>query len=92
MILLTWRIIISGLCPYRIKSEILILYIRQSIELIELDLGPSKDRNENMNTEEMQTDIHTLNGIRIHDPSVWAGEPILCLTPRGHCDWCGYDY
>jgi hypothetical protein len=32
------------------------------------------------------TDIHASNAIRIHDPSVWAGEDISCLGPRGLCD------
>jgi hypothetical protein len=32
------------------------------------------------------TDIHALNGIRIHDPSVRAGEDSSCLRPRDHCD------
>jgi hypothetical protein len=36
----------------------------------------------NINTEEIQRDIHALSGIRTHDPSVWAGEDSLC-----HCDW-----
>jgi hypothetical protein len=30
--------------------------------------------------------IHTLSGIRTHDPSVRAGEHISCLRPRGHCN------
>jgi hypothetical protein len=34
----------------------------------------------------MQTDIHALSEIRIHDPSVRAGEDGSCLRPRGHCD------
>jgi hypothetical protein len=32
------------------------------------------------------TDIHALNGIRTHDPSVRASEDTSCLRPRGHCD------
>jgi hypothetical protein len=45
------------------------------------------------NTEQTHTDIHTLSGIRNHDPSVWAGKDISCLRSRGHCDrhwlfWC----
>jgi hypothetical protein len=32
------------------------------------------------------TNIHALSGIRIHDPSVRAGEDGSCLTPRSHCD------
>jgi hypothetical protein len=34
----------------------------------------------------MHADIHTSNGIRIHDPSVRAGEDSSCLTPSGQCD------
>jgi hypothetical protein len=30
--------------------------------------------------------VHTLSGIRTHDPSVRAGEDSTCLRPRGHCD------
>jgi hypothetical protein len=44
---------------------------------------PTQD---NINTEETRTDIHALNGIRTHDPSVWAGEVISCLRPHSHCD------
>jgi hypothetical protein len=32
------------------------------------------------------TDIHTLSGIRTHDPSVRASEDSSCLRPRGHCN------
>jgi hypothetical protein len=32
------------------------------------------------------TDIHTLSGIRMHDPSVPANEDSLCLRQRGYCD------
>jgi hypothetical protein len=31
------------------------------------------------------TDIHALNMIRIHDPSIQASEDSSCLRPRGHC-------
>jgi hypothetical protein len=34
----------------------------------------------------MQTNIHALSGILAHDPSVWAGEDISCLRPRGYGD------
>jgi hypothetical protein len=33
-----------------------------------------------------QTHIHTLSGIRNHDPSFRANEDILCLRPRDNCD------
>jgi hypothetical protein len=45
-------------------------------------LLPTED---NTNTEETRTDIHASSGIRSHDPSVWGGEDISCLRPRGHC-------
>jgi hypothetical protein len=32
------------------------------------------------------TDIHSLSGIRTHDPSIRASEDSSCLRPRGHCD------
>jgi hypothetical protein len=38
------------------------------------------------NTGYTQPDMHGLNGIRIHDPSVLASEDILCLRPRGYCN------
>jgi hypothetical protein len=40
----------------------------------------------NANTEYTHTDIHSLNGIRTHDPSVRAGEDGSFLRPLGHCD------
>jgi hypothetical protein len=39
----------------------------------------------NTNTEQTHTYIHVLSGIRTHEPSVRAGEDILCLRPHGHC-------
>jgi hypothetical protein len=36
-------------------------------------------------TEHTQPDFHALSRIRTHDLSVWAGEGVSCLTPRGHC-------
>jgi hypothetical protein len=35
---------------------------------------------DNTNTEETQTDIHALSGIRTRDYSVWAGEESSCLV------------
>jgi hypothetical protein len=37
-------------------------------------------------TQNRHTRIHTLIGIRTHDPSVRASEYSSCLRPRGHCD------
>jgi hypothetical protein len=44
---------------------------------------PTQDKT---NTEQMQTNIHALSRIRIHNPGVSAGEDSSCLTLRGHCD------
>jgi hypothetical protein len=41
---------------------------------------------DNTNTEKVQKYVHALSGIRIHDPSVWAGKDILCPRPHHHCD------
>jgi hypothetical protein len=41
---------------------------------------------ENIHIDETRIDMHALNGIRTHHPSVIAGEGISCLRPRGHCD------
>jgi hypothetical protein len=42
-------------------------------------------------TEQTQTDIHDLSGIRTHDPGFRASEDSTCLRPTGHCDrhWGG---
>jgi hypothetical protein len=40
----------------------------------------------NTNPQETRTDINTSNGIRTHDPSVWAGKDISCLRPCDHRD------
>jgi hypothetical protein len=37
-------------------------------------------------TGETRSDTHASSGIRTHDPNVPAGEDILYLSPRGHCD------
>jgi hypothetical protein len=39
-----------------------------------------------LNTEEKETDIYALSGIRTDDPSVRADDVISCLRPRDHCD------
>jgi hypothetical protein len=41
---------------------------------------------DNKNTEQKQTNIHVLSGIRIHDPSVRGSENSSFLRPCGHCD------
>jgi hypothetical protein len=47
---------------------------------------PLPTQNTNIFVEGTRTDIYACSGIRTHDPSVWAGEDISCLRPRGHCD------
>jgi hypothetical protein len=38
------------------------------------------------NANRINANIHALNGIRTHDPSVRASEDSSCLRPRSHCD------
>jgi hypothetical protein len=44
---------------------------------------PTHDKR---NTKGTRTDIQASSGIRTYGSSVWAGEIISCLRPRGHCD------
>jgi hypothetical protein len=55
------------------------LTLRQSVGLLGRGISPSQGH------DLTQTDIHALNGIRTHDPSVREGEDISCLRRRGHC-------
>jgi hypothetical protein len=55
-----------------------------------LDRGSSRRKTATFpqnktNTEQTQTDIHALSGLRTHDSSIRASEDISCLRPRGHC-------
>jgi hypothetical protein len=43
-------------------------------------------RNNTNRINAHNTDIHALNSIRIHDPSVRASEESSCIRPRGHSD------
>jgi hypothetical protein len=45
-------------------------------------LPPTQDNTHTQN----KCDIHASNGIRTHDPSVWAVEDSSSLRSRGHCD------
>jgi hypothetical protein len=54
-------------------------------------LGGGSDRRKattytGQHKDRINADIHASNAIRIHDPSVWAGENISCISLRGHCD------
>jgi hypothetical protein len=42
----------------------------------------TKTQNKRIHTP----NIHTLSGIRTHEPSVRASEGSTCLRPRGYCD------
>jgi hypothetical protein len=55
-------------------------YFTQLVGLLGRGISPSQGRYLT------QTDIHSLSGIRTHDPSVRAGENISCLRPQGHWD------
>jgi hypothetical protein len=62
----------------------------QSVGLLGRGISPSKGRY--MHTEQHKhrinahTDIHALNGIRTHGPSVRASEDGSYLRPHGQCD------
>jgi hypothetical protein len=58
------------------------LNLRQSVALLGRGITPPQGRH----LTQTQTDIQTLRGIQIHDPSVPAGEDISCLRLLGHCD------
>jgi hypothetical protein len=62
------------------------LNLRQSVGLLGRGFSPSQSRYVHTNTEKTQTNIHTLIGIRTHDPSVRESEDSSCLRLRGHCE------
>jgi hypothetical protein len=52
---------------------------KQSVELLRQGISPvamSLPTQDNTNTGETRTDMHVSNGIRTHDPSIWAGDNI----------------
>jgi hypothetical protein len=65
--------------PPRPVTEIALLYI-----IISTDRRTPLVAINKQNTEYMNTDIHILNGIGTHYPSVRAGEDGSCLRLRGH--------
>jgi hypothetical protein len=44
--------------------------------------GTIQTQNKHIHTP----NIHSLSGIRTHDPSVWADEDSSCLRPHSYCD------
>jgi hypothetical protein len=75
-------------CTYQNYSALMYLY-RQLVAVLGRGINPVArliPTQYNTNREESRINFHSLSGIRIHDPSVWAGEGILCLRPRSHCD------
>jgi hypothetical protein len=61
------------------------LNFRESVGLLGRGISSSQCRYLTQ-TQNKETDIHGLNGIRTQDPSVRAREDISCLRPRGNCD------
>jgi hypothetical protein len=63
-------------------------FYTQSVGHLGRWISPSQGRY--LHTEQhkhrINTDNHALSGIRIHDPSVRAGEDCSCPRPRSHCD------
>jgi hypothetical protein len=64
------------------------LNLRQSVGPLGGGISPTQGRylQKITQTQNKRTHIHALSGIRIHDPSVEAGEDSSRLRPRGHCD------
>jgi hypothetical protein len=62
---------------------------RQSGGLLGRGISPSQGSylHRTTRTQNKQTDIHALSGIRTYGPSVRAGEDISCFRPPGQCDW-----
>jgi hypothetical protein len=66
-----------------------IIFFTQTVGLLERVISPSQDRylytGQHKHRINAHTDIHTLSGIRTHDPSVRRSENSSCLRPRSHC-------
>jgi hypothetical protein len=56
-----------------------VMFSTQTVGLLGQVISPSQGRY-------LHTDIHTLSGIRTHDPSIRASEDSSCLRHRGHWD------
>jgi hypothetical protein len=62
-----------------------VIFFMQTVELLGRLISPSQGRY--LHTEQhTHTNIHSLSGIRTHDPCVRASEESSCLRPRGPCD------
>jgi hypothetical protein len=60
------------------------LNLTQTVGLLGRGISPSQGSY--LHTNRINTNIHTLSGIRTHDLSVRSGEDISCLRPRDHRD------
>jgi hypothetical protein len=65
-----------------------VLSLTKSVRLLGWEISPSQGhylyRQDSIYTQNKRT--HALNGVRTHDPSLWAGEDSSCLISRGHRD------
>jgi hypothetical protein len=60
----------------------------QSVGLHGRGISPSQGRylHTGHRKHRINANIHASSGNRTHDASVWAGDDISYLRPRGHCD------
>jgi hypothetical protein len=67
-------------------------HFSQTVGLLRRVISPSQGRYLNTGQHKTQNkrihtpNIHTLSGIRTHDPSVRMREDSSCLRPGGYCD------
>jgi hypothetical protein len=59
------------------------LIYSQSVRLLDGGWARQNAATHTHRTTQTHTDIHSLNEIRTHDPSVRAGKDSSCLRPRG---------
>jgi hypothetical protein len=78
--LLPWQIRLTGLFPLRINLKLQVL---QSVGLLWYVISPLQGHY----LHRINADIHALNEIWTHYPSIWAGEDISWL--RNHYDQHG---
>jgi hypothetical protein len=85
LFLLPRRLRLSCLFPFRIILKF--KSYRESVGLLGRGISPTQGwyLHGTTQTEQKQTDIRASRGIRTHDPSIWDGEDISYLKPRGHC-------
>jgi hypothetical protein len=82
-LLLPWRNWLYSLFPFWINPDITYL-VNSRQDSLDGRSARHKAPTYRQHKHRTQTDIHASSGIRTHDPSVWAGEDISCLRPRGH--------